>query len=539
MSQDPDIKSILTRLGTQAQQFSASDHHLKFLIDQTERHQRFSFRGGGLFYDISRQRVDEPTMDLLFALAEKKALIEKFDGMNRGSIVNLTEQRAALHTASRSFSGNPVEVNGSNVMPDIAGEREAIETFSNAVRRGTIKGSTGKAFEHVVVVGIGGSYLGAAFVNAALEPLSDHRFRLHFLSNVDPREFAGLISNIDPETTLWIIVSKSYTTTETLANAQAVTTFISTRGLDPTQHCIAVTKKGSPGDDPTHSVLRTFHMFDFIGGRYAVSSAVGGVPLSIVYGYDVFERFLKGAEEMDHHSIHAPIEKNLPLISALISVWNYSFLGYRAQAIVPYASPLRKLAPHIQQLHMESNGKSVDTSGTALKEPVGYVIFGEPGTNAQHSFFQLAHQGRPFPTEFLGVIQPPDNAGETASSGVTNHQELWANMVSQATALAIGKDDENPTKHFPGNRPSSTLLLTDLSPENIGRLLSFYEARTIFEGFLWDINPFDQFGVELGKTTARGLREEIAAKNKEPDHDFSNLDPINRFYLETLFSGKL
>lgn len=539
LSQDPDIRPLLTQLNTHAQRFSAPDHHLKFLLDSPERHRRLSFRGGGLFYDISRQRVDEPTMDLLFALAEKKAIAEQFKAMAGGKIVNITEQRAALHTASRSFSGDPVDVNGSDVMPDIDGEREKIETFTNAIRRGAIKGSTGKPFKHVVVVGIGGSYLGTAFVHTALELLSDHRVRLHFLSNVDPGEFARLISEIDPETTLWIIISKSYTTTETLANAQMVATFIRTRDLDPNQHCIAVTKKGSPGDDPAHPVLRTFHMFDFIGGRYSVTSAVGGVPLGIVYGHDIFERFLKGAEEMDRHGINAPIEKNLPLISALISVWNYSFLGYRAQAIVPYASPLRKLAPHIQQLHMESNGKSVDASGTALEEPVGYVIFGEPGTNAQHSFFQLAHQGPPFPTEFIGVVRPPDAAVDTSSNGVTNHQELWANMLSQASALAIGKEDDNATRHFPGNRPSSTLLLTDLSPENVGRLLSFYEAKTVFEGFLWDINPFDQFGVELGKTTAKGLREAIAAKNRTPHHDFDDLDPINRFYLDTLFSGKL
>jgi glucose-6-phosphate isomerase len=241
---------------------------------------------------------------------------------------------------------------------------------------------------------------------------------------------------------------------------------------------------------------------------------------------------------MDIHAQNTPMEKNIPLIAALISIWNNNFLRYPAHAIIPYASPLSKLAVHIQQLSMESNGKSVTQSGEPLDESSGTMIFGEPGTNAQHSFFQLAHQGRPFPIDFIGVINPHFKQYQSQSKGVTNHQELWSNLIAQPQALAKGKQDINPAKSFTGNRPSSTLILNDLSPENIGRLLSFYESKTVFEAFVWGINPFDQFGVELGKTLATDIRKQMALKNQNKEHRFDDVDPITGFYLETLFSGK-
>jgi glucose-6-phosphate isomerase len=310
------------------------------------------------------------------------------------------------------------------------------------------------------------------------------------------------------------------------------------KGLDPARHFVTVTSKGSPGDDPSNPVLSSFHMFDFIGGRYSVTSAVGGVPLSLYLGYDRFERFLKGAQDMDLHAQHAPVEENIPLVAALISIWNNNFLGYPARAIIPYASPLSKLAAHIQQLNMESNGKSVTQDGEPLNELSGNIIFGEPGTNAQHSFFQLAHQGRAFPIDFIGVINPHFTQYQSQSKGVTNHQELWSNLIAQPQALAMGKKDTHPAKSFSGNRPSSTLILNNLSPENIGRLLSFYEAKTVFEAFLWGINPFDQFGVELGKILATDIRKQMALKNQDNGHHFDDVEPITRFYLETLFSDK-
>ena len=514
------------------------EKHLKHLIEEKDRLINFSLKGAGIFYDFARQRLDKRTMDLLFELAETRKLKQQFIAMVSGEKVNVTENRAALHTAARNFSDNSVFVDGKDVMPEIRKVRDDIREFTSKIHEGKITGSTGKPFRHVVVIGIGGSYLGTEFVVQALDPLADKNIKIMFLSNVDIHNFGSIASTIDPETTLWIVISKSYTTAETMANANQAYAFMKEKGLDPAQHFVTVTSMGSPGDDPSNPVLSSFHMFDFIGGRYSVTSAVGGVPLSLYLGYERFERFLRGAQDMDLHAQDASVEENIPLIAALISIWNNNFLGYPSHAIIPYASPLSKLAAHIQQLNMESNGKSVTKQGKPLDEPSGTIIFGEPGTNAQHSFFQLAHQGRPFPIDFIGIINPHYKQYQSQSKGVTNHQELWSNLIAQPQALAIGKEDENPAKSFSGNRPSSTLILNDLSPENIGRLLSFYEAKTVFEAFIWDINPFDQFGVELGKILATDIRKQMAIKNINSEHSFDHVDPITKFYLETLFSGK-
>ncbi|MGD9107443.1 MAG: glucose-6-phosphate isomerase [Desulfobacterales bacterium] len=526
------------KLIRQADIMSRPEKHLKYLLEEKDRLLNFSSNGAGIFYDFSRQRIDEQTMELLLKLSDARKLKDRFAEMVCGEKVNTTENRAALHTAARNFSDNPVFVEGKDVMPEIIRVREDIKEFASQIHGGKITGSTGKPFKHMVVIGIGGSYLGTEFVARALDHLADKKIEISFLSNVDIHNFGSIASAIDPETTLWIVISKSYTTAETMANTRQAYDFMTEKGLDPAQHFVTVTSMGSPGDDPSNPVLSSFHMFDFIGGRYSVASAVGGVPLSLYLGYERFERFLKGAQDMDLHAQNAPTEKNIPLIAALISIWNNNFLGYPAQAIIPYASPLSKLAAHIQQLNMESNGKSVTQSGELLDEPSGTIIFGEPGTNAQHSFFQLAHQGRPFPIDFIGVINPHFQQYQSHSKGVTNHQELWSNLIAQPQALARGKQDTNPAKSFSGNRPSSTLILEDLSPENIGRLLSFYEAKTVFEAFLWEINPFDQFGVELGKTLATDIRKQMALKNQNKEHRFDGVDPITGFYLETLFSGK-
>lgn len=530
---------VWNRLIQHADFMNLPEKHLKRLLADNSRLEKYSLKAAGIFYDFSRQRIDKKTMDLLIELAEFRKLKQRFDDMVSGKKVNVTENRPALHTAARNFSDDPVLVDGIDVMPSIRQVRNDIKTFVSTIHEGKTVGSTGKPFNTLVVIGIGGSYLGTEFVANALHFLAEKNMKMLFLSNVDIHNFGKIASIIDLERTLWIVISKSYTTAETLANTNQVRAFIEDKGLDPAKHFVTVTSKGSPGDDPANPVLSSFHMFDFIGGRYSVTSAVGGVPLSLYLGYERFERFLKGAEEMDLHARQATERKNIPLLAALISVWNNNFLGYPAQAIIPYASPLSKLAPHIQQLSMESNGKSVTKSGNLLDEPTGGIIFGEPGTNAQHSFFQLAHQGRPFPIDFIGVIHPYFKQYQNQSKGVTNHQELWSNLIAQPFALAQGKEDANPAKSFSGNRPSSTILLNNLSPENIGRLLAFYEAKTVFEAFIWDINPFDQFGVELGKILATDIRKEMAMKNQDESHTFENVDPISKFYLSTLFSEGL
>ncbi|MEE4359816.1 MAG: glucose-6-phosphate isomerase [Desulfococcaceae bacterium] len=531
---------VWEKLMRTAEVFSRPEKHLRHIIRDKERFKHFSVKGGGIFFDFSRQRLDSSVMPLLFSLAEERNIKARFAAMMKGEKVNNTEKRAALHTASRSFSDKSLYLDGEDVLPEIKRIRQKIRLFSEKVRQGEIRGCSGKRFRHLVVIGIGGSYLGTQFVSRALDAYADREMQIHFLANVDIHNFACVASRIDPESTLWIIISKSYTTAETLANTRQAYALMEQKGIDPAGHVITVTAKGSPGDDPANPVLASFHMFDFIGGRYSVTSAVGGVPLSLYLGYENFERFLRGAEEMDLHTLQAPAGENLPMIAALIGIWNNNFLAYPAQGIIPYAEPLADLAAHVQQLYMESNGKSLTAQGEPVGVPTGTIIFGEPGTNAQHSFFQLAHQGRPFPIDFIGVIRPQYAQYGAQSKGVTNHQELWANLISQPEALAVGKEDaENPARSFSGNRPSSTILLEDLSPENVGRLLAFYEHRTVFEAFVWGINPFDQFGVELGKILAAGIREEMNARNRDTSRSFEDTDPISRFYLDSLFSGKI
>ncbi len=530
-----DQLDIYPQLQQQAEAMALPANHLRLLSEAPGRRSRYSARGGGLFYDFSRQRIDDRTKELLFGLDERLALRIRFQQMVTGERINVTENRAVLHTASRHFGSEPVMLDDRDIMPETRRIRDQIKHFSQQVHNGEIKSASGKPFRHVVVIGIGGSYLGPEFVSTALEAYADKGISLHYLANVDINNFGAVAETIDPEATLWVVISKSYTTAETSANTAQAEQFMRDKGIDPAKQMVTVTSKGSPGDDPNRPVLQTFHMFDYIGGRYSVTSAVGGVPLSLFLGYDRFEAFLKGAEQMDRHALGAPVESNLPLIAALISVWNTTFLRYEQQAIIPYASPLAKRAPHVQQLNMESNGKAVDIDGNTLPEPAGVVIFGEPGTNAQHSFFQLAHQGRPFPIDFIGVLTPQYSQYSTTSKGVTNHQELWANLLAQSRALSIGQESNDRARHFTGNRPSSIIVLDDLGPENIGRLLSFYEARTVYEGFIWGVNSFDQFGVELGKKLAGGLREQIAQKNTAGDHAFQGLDATSEAYLKMLF----
>lgn len=515
------------------------NNHLKNLIQHPERLGHFSIRINNFFYDFSKQRIDQHIFKELIQLAGNAKVKNEFLKMTSGEIINVTENRAVLHTATRDFTNTPVFLNGEDIKLEISQVNEKIKTFSSKIHQKKIKGSTEKAFTDAVIIGIGGSYLGCEFVFNALKHSIKPKIDLHFLPNVDIDNFGQIIKEINPETCLWVVISKSYTTTETMANLKQALLFLKNHHLDPAKHLVTVTSKGSPGDDPSNPVLASFHMFDFIGGRYSVTSAVGGVPLSLAFGYDFFIRFLKGCHEMDLHASNAPEEKNIPLISALISIWNSNFLGYAAQAIIPYCSALSKLAPHIQQLYMESLGKGTTINGQSTEYTTGLIIFGEPGTNAQHSFFQFAHQGSPFPIEFIGVVNPVYKKNQATSKGVYNHQELWANMIAQAQALAVGKEDENKAKYFSGNRPSSTILINDLTPESIGMLLSFYEARTVYEGFILGINPFDQFGVELGKILASDIRNQIRKKNTDVAYQFDSIDPAVKFYLDTLFKGSL
>ena len=543
----PRNLGVFKNLTDHARDFETPPYHLKQLIQQPERFSEFSLKTKDFFLDFSRQRLDADVFNNLIQLAKDTKACQSFSDMTLGKIVNTTEQRAALHTGTRAFLNQGPKIGGKDVGSEINRVNREIKDFSLNIRQGKLKGSTGKDFTQAVVIGIGGSYLGCEFAFEAMKQSIDPKIMLQFLPNVDIDNFSGVIKKIDPETCLWIVVSKSYTTTETMANLAQAQLFLKTHGLSPADHLVTVTAQGSPGDDPSNPVLAAFHMFDFIGGRFSVTSAVGGVPLSLAFGYDNFERFLKGSHAMDTHALTAPESQNIPLVTALISIWNTLFLNYPAQAIIPYSNGLSRLPAHVQQLYMESIGKQTSSDGQFLTRPAGCIIFGEPGTNAQHSFFQLAHQGPAFPIEFIGVVNPAYEGESARSKGVTNHQELWANMIAQTLALAMGKEDAAPAKCFPGNRPSSLILINDLSPESLGSLLSFYEARTVFEGFILGINPFDQFGVELGKVMAADIRKEMGLKNQAlgkgsnngSDYGFDHLEDAKKFYLETLFKGAL
>lgn len=512
--------------------------HLRELLKDANRFQKYSIKIDNFFYDFSKQRIDNEVLELLIHLAEESRALDKFKAMTQGQIVNTSENRAALHTLARSRQDEKKPPETHRAAQQIHAVNDRIKKFSDQIRNRNLTVSGPSGFTDAVVVGIGGSYLGCECVYTALKNQYPPKLKLHFLSNVDIGLFDSIIKDIIPERTLWIIISKSYTTTETLANLEQIKLFLQSNKLNPQNHLVTVTAEGSPGDGDKKDCLASFHMFDYIGGRYSVSSAVGGLPLSLAFGYDIFQRFLNGCRIMDEHAAQAPANANIPLISSLLSIWNTNFAGYTAQAVIPYSSALSRLASHVQQLYMESLGKNVDLSGKKIDYESGSILFGEPGTNAQHSFFQLAHQGRPFPIEFIGIVKPAYSGNQAASKGVTNHQELWANMLAQSKALAVGKQGSKNERCFSGNRPSSTIILNDLTPESVGMLISYYEARTVFEGFVLNLNPFDQFGVELGKILASDLRDQIALKNKDAGYAFQT-DPAEKWYLNTLFNGKL
>ncbi|KAL8514396.1 hypothetical protein ACS0TY_013490 [Phlomoides rotata] len=517
--------------------------HLHELMSDTKRCQSMMVEFDGMLLDYSRQRATLDTLNKLSNLAEAAHLKEKIDRMFSGERINSTENRSVLHIALRAPRGSVINSDGKNVVPDVWQVLDKIKDFSDRVRSGAWVGATGKALKDVIAIGIGGSFLGPLFVHTALqtdpEAAEFARGRqLNFLANVDPIDVARNIARLNPETTLVVVVSKTFTTAETMLNARSLREWISA-ALGPqavAKHMVAVstnlTLVEKFGIDPENA----FAFWDWVGGRYSVCSAVGVLPLSLQYGFEVVERFLKGASSIDQHFHSTPFEKNLPVVLGLLSVWNVSFLGYPARAILPYTQALEKFAPHIQQVSMESNGKGVSIDGVPLPYEAGEIDFGEPGTNGQHSFYQLIHQGRVIPCDFIGVVksqQPVYLKGEL----VSNHDELMSNFFAQSDALAYGKTPEQLLKEnvpnhlithktFSGNRPSLSLLLPSLSAFNIGQLLAIYEHRIAVEGFVWGINSFDQWGVELGKSLATQVRKQLHASRKKGE-------PIDGFNFST------
>ncbi|HGJ64432.1 TPA: glucose-6-phosphate isomerase, partial [bacterium] len=495
----------------------------------------------------SRQRVLPETISLLIDLANEIGLKEKIEGMFSGKIVNKTENRPALHTALRNLPSCPVYVDNKDVMIDINLVLDKIRNFSGDILSGARTGATGKKIKNILSIGIGGSYLGVDYLATALKKYAQKDMNLVFVSNVDRTDIFEKTQTLDPEETLVVVVSKTFTTAETMKNAESARDWLLGAIKDKVndekdiikKHFVAVSTaedKVKPfGIDPNNM----FEFWDWVGGRYSATSAVGAVPLSLYLGFDTFKGILEGAYWMDKHFRESPFEKNIPVLSGLIDIWNINFLGLKTRALLPYAQALSKLPAHTQQVEMESNGKYVDNDGKSINYDTGEVIFGEAGTNGQHSFYQLIHQGtHAIPCDFIGFVNPlyPE---PSAQRGVTHHEELMTNFFAQPDALAFGESNILRCRRFDGNRPSSSILLKELNPFTAGLLLALTEHRTVVKGFIWNIDSFDQWGVELGKVLGRKIRDEIISKHKDRKYIAEGGNPSTNIMLNAFLNKKL
>ncbi len=506
-----------------------------------QRFERFSLSLDDLLLDYSKNLIRPATMKPLLALARETGVEALRDAMFAGERINLTEDRAVLHTALRNRSGRPVLVDGRDVMPDVLDVLARMRAFADKVRTGRWKGHTGKPIRDVVNIGIGGSDLGPAMVCQALKPYGGN-IHAHFVSNVDPSHLADTLEELDPATTLFVIASKTFTTQETLLNAQAARAWFLDAARDPAavaRHFVAVSTNEPAvrefGIDPANM----FGFWDWVGGRYSLWSAIG-LPIALYVGMDEFEELLAGAHDMDEHFRSAPLAENMPVILALLGVWYANFWDAQSCAVLPYDQRLARFPAYLQQLDMESNGKSVTRDGKPVRAATGPVLFGEPGTNGQHAFYQLIHQGsRLVPCDFLA-------AAESHNDLNGQHAVLLSNFLAQTEALMRGKTPKEaeaelaaaglgkaeikalaPHKVFPGNRPTNTLLYRRLTPRALGRLIALYEHKVFVQGAIWGVNSYDQWGVELGKQLAKAILPELAGA-RPGRHDASTSALIER-----------
>jgi len=503
-----------------------SNQHIRDLFKQdSDRFNKFSINAGDLTLDFSKNIMDSTTTDLLIDLAKSSGLVEKRRQMYDGEAINSTENRAVLHTALRNFSDSEVCVDGKDVMPQIRAALAQMKTFVNAVSTGEKAGYSGKRFTDVIAIGIGGSFLGPKIMSEALKPYRQQQLNVHFVANVDGCHIQDVLKKLNPETTLVITSSKTLTTQETLRNTQTVREwFLQTASFDDIQANFAcVSTNLEKAKELGISSDNVFPMWDWVGGRYSVWSAIG-LPLALAIGFDHYEQFLQGAHEMDNHFLNAPLEQNMPVMMAMIGIWYRNFFGAQSQVLLPYYHYLRGLPAYVQQLDMESNGKSTSVNNEEISYDTGPIIWGSEGTNGQHSFHQLIHQSKtPIPVDFILPLHPHHSHSE-------HHDMLTANCFGQSQAMMEGQSKEQVIaamtkakcstdeisslaghKVMKGNKPSNTLLLNELNPKALGSMIALYEHKVFTQGVIWQVNSFDQWGVELGKALGNQVLSKLDA----------------------------
>jgi glucose-6-phosphate isomerase len=524
----------------------ASKWQLRELFaDDANRFNKFSLDAAGLFFDFSKNHINDETLALLTELARARGVESLRDAMFSGEHINVTEDRAVLHTALRAPAGASIKLDGQEVSADIEAVLQQISKFSHQIRSGSWHGYTGKSITDIVNIGIGGSDLGPAMTCAAMRPFSQDGLRLHFLSNVDGHEIDAILSGLSAATTLFIIASKTFTTQETMLNAHAARRWFLQYGQtqDLAKHFVAVSTNTAAVKEFGIDITNMFPFWDWVGGRYSIWSAIG-LPLAIAVGIDNFREFLAGGHAMDTHFRNAPLEKNMPVLLALTGFWYRQFFGSASHLIAPYHHDLQLLPSYLQQLEMESNGKRTTRDGQPLTIPSAPVIWGSAGSNGQHAYFQLLHQGTDLiPVDFIAVLK-------AAHPYPDQHKALLANCFAQSEALMRGKNEAEvktelqekklnaqqidallPHRVFPGNKPSNTLLLEKLTPFSIGTLIALYEHKVFVQGVLWNINSFDQWGVELGKVLAGRILSELdtnSVPGVSENHDSSTTGLIAR-----------
>ena len=538
----PPLTSTTSYQALQSHAQDARQWQMRDLFAQDpQRFERLSLDAAGLFLDYSKNRLDGRTLALLANLARERGVEQLRDAMFAGDKINLTEQRAVLHTALRAPKDKQITVDGQDITADVHAVLARVKTFSDAVRNGAWLGHTGKEITDIVNIGIGGSDLGPKMVCLALRQFAHPRLTMHFVSNVDGHDMDAALARVNPETTLFIIASKTFTTAETMMNANTARSWFLKHASEEAlaKHFVAVSTNVEAikkfGIDPDNM----FPFWDWVGGRYSVWSAIG-LPVALCVGYGYFADFLAGAHALDEHFRTAPIEQNLPMILALVGFWNREFLGCPSVSIAPYHQDLNRFPAYLQQLDMESNGKRVTRAGDVITDyATGPVIWGDVGTNGQHAYFQLLHQGTDVtPMDFIAALRP-------AHEFHNHHAALLANCFAQSEAFMKGKTADEvrqdlagqdpaeierlvPHKTFPGNRPSNTILMEYLTPATLGALIALYEHKVFVQGAIWDVNSYDQWGVELGKVLARKIEAELNGEAQPAQHDGSTNGLIAR-----------